>query len=359
MTGIIARLPRARTYWLIAISIILCAFVTNASAHRATQRVAHGHATSVKKPSVRHKATKHRRPDTRKRARHRATPHKHASAQPSRGKKQASAVRPRTAPAKPRLLASCGYSTRAVNSLHSRAAYVLDVDTRTPLVARNARTVRPIASISKLMTAVVARNADRPLNGMLRVSAHDRDAIKFTGSRLAVGSTLSRRDMYHIALMSSENRAAAALSRDYPGGRPAFVAAMNREAKRLGMRHTRFREPTGLSPHNVSTAEELARLVDAAAQDPLIRRFSTDKSKTVRPGDDELFYVNSDPLVRSGRLPIRLQKTGFINESGYGVVMRMHVHSRPETVVLLGSPTRAGVTSDALTIHRWLTCSLK
>lgn len=236
---------------------------------------------------------------------------------------------------------------------------MLDVDSGTPLLARNARTVRPIASISKLMTAVVARDADRPLNGVLRVTANDRDTIKFTGSRLQVGSELSRRDMFHIALMSSENRAAAALSRDYPGGRAAFVKAMNREARRLGMRHTHFREPTGLSPHNVSTAEDLARLVDAAARDPLIRYFSTDRSTTVRPGDGELLYVNSDPLVRYRRLPIRLQKTGFINESGHGVVMRMRVKGRRTTVVLLGAPTRAGVSSDAIRIHRWLACSIQ
>ncbi|MBN3817208.1 D-alanyl-D-alanine endopeptidase, partial [Paraburkholderia sp. Se-20369] len=213
-------------------------------------------------------------------------------------------------------------------------------------------------SISKLMTAVVARQADRPLDGMLRVTAHDRDTIKFTHSRLSVGSTLSRRDMVRIALMSSENRAAAALSRDYPGGRPAFVAAMNREARRLGMRYTHFHEATGLSPRNVSTAEELARLVDAAARDPLIRRFSTARSGSVQPGSGTLRYVNSDPLVRYGQWPIQLQKTGFINEAGHGVVMRTQVRGRPATIVLLGAPTRAGVTHDAQTIRRWLACSL-
>lgn len=244
-------------------------------------------------------------------------------------------------------------------ALRSSVAYVVDQNSGEPLFDKNSHAVVPIASISKLMTAVVARDADRPLNGVLRVTAHDRDTIKFTGSRLQVGSELSRREMFHIALMSSENRAAAALSRDYPGGRAAFVKAMNREARRLGMRHTHFREPTGLSPHNVSTAEDLAKLVGAAAQDPLIRYFSTDTSTTVRPGDGELLYVNSDPLVRYRRLPIRLQKTGFINESGHGVVMRMRVKGRRETVVLLGAPTRAGVSSDAIKIHRWLSCSIQ
>lgn len=360
MTGLIVRLPRARTSLILALSFLLLAFSANASAqrvqpHRTAHAHAHAHTKAVKKhPHRKKKAVKHRRP----RVQHQAVKRHATPAPQQRRAKRTNAVRPRPA-AKPRLLASCGYTPRAVGALHSRAAYVLDVDSGTPLLARNARAVRPIASISKLMTAVVARDADRPLNGVLRVTAHDRDTIKFTGSRLQVGSALSRRDMFHIALMSSENRAAAALSRDYPGGRAAFVNAMNREARRLGMHHTHFREPTGLSPHNVSTAEDLARLVGAAARDPLIRYFSTDTSTTVRPGDGELVYVNSDPLVRYRRLPIRLQKTGFINESGHGVVMRMRVKGRRETVVLLGAPTRAGVSSDALKIHRWLSCSIQ
>ncbi|WP_155632782.1 serine hydrolase [Burkholderia cepacia] len=272
---------------------------------------------------------------------------------------QSRANRTRVATDKPRLTASCGYTPRVINRFHSQAAYVFDVDSSTPLLARNAHTVRPIASISKLMTAVVARDAALPLNGVLRVTARDRDTIKFTGSRLPIGAELSRRDMFHISLMSSENRAAAALSRDYPGGRAAFVNAMNREALRLGMHHTHFREPTGLSPHNVSTAEDLERLVGAAAKDPLIRYFSTDTSTIVHPGGGELLYVNSNSLVRNHRLPIRLQKTGFIKESGHGVVMRLRVKGHRETVVLLGAPTSAGASSDAITIHRWLTCSLR
>lgn len=359
MTGLIARLPRARTILILALSFLTLAFATNASAQRAQpHRTAapHARAKVVKKAPThrKHKTVKHRRP----RVKHHAVKRHAAPAPQHRRAKRTNAVRPRPA-AKPRLLASCGYSPRAVRSLHSRAAYVLDVDSGTPLLARNAGTVRPIASISKLMTAVVARDADRPLNGVLRVTSRDRDTIKFTGSRLPIGAELSRRQMFHIALMSSENRAAAALSRDYPGGRAAFVKAMNREARRLGMRQTHFREPTGLSPHNVSTAEDLARLVGAAAQDPLIRYFSTDTSTTVQAGDGELLYVNSDPLVRNGSLPIRLQKTGFINESGHGVVMRMRVKGRRETIVLLGAPTRAGVSSDAVKIHRWLNCSIQ
>ncbi|CAB3752195.1 D-alanyl-D-alanine endopeptidase [Burkholderia sp. MSh2] len=364
MTGFIARLPLARTILPVVLSILMFAVSAHASStpRKPPPRAAHSHApANAVKKTVKKQPARHRKPAVKPRrphVKHHAVNRHAAPAARHRAARRTPAAHPHPA-GKPRLMASCGYSPRAVNALHSRAAYVLDVDSGTPLLARNARTVRPIASISKLMTAVVARDADRPLNGVLRVTAHDRDTIKFTGSRLQVGSELSRREMFHIALMSSENRAAAALSRDYPGGRAAFVDAMNREARRLGMRHTRFREPTGLSPHNVSTAEDLAKLVGAAAQDPLIRYFSTDTSTTVRPGGDELLYVNSDPLVRYRRLPIRLQKTGFINESGHGVVMRMRVKGRRETVVLLGAPTRAGVSSDAIKIHRWLSCSIR
>lgn len=260
--------------------------------------------------------------------------------------------------ARPRLLVQCGYSAHARRLLHSQSAYVLDVKTNTGLLARNARRVRPIASISKLMTALVARRGQRPLGGMLRVTARDRDTIKFTGSRLKVGSRLSRQDMYHIALMSSENRAAAALSRDYPGGRHNFIIAMNGEARRLSMNHTHFDSPTGLSPHNVSTAKDLARLVAAADRDALIRHFSTDKWDIVYPGHGELVYVNSNPLVRYGHAPIQLQKTGFINEAGHCMVMRILIRGRPETIVLLGSPTPRGDVADAIRIRHWLECSL-
>ncbi|WP_341773430.1 serine hydrolase, partial [Burkholderia anthina] len=140
-----------------------------------------------------------------------------------------------SAGARPQLLASCGYTPATKRLLRSRAIYVVDERTGTVLLERNASQIRPIASVSKLMTAVVSLDRHAPLARRISVTGADRDTIKFTGSRLKVGSTLSRRDMLHIALMSSENRAAAALSRDYPGGRPAFVAAMNRKARTLGM----------------------------------------------------------------------------------------------------------------------------
>ncbi|GAA5242510.1 hypothetical protein BMMON2_53320 [Burkholderia mallei] len=170
---------------------------------------------------------------------------------------------------------------------------------------------------------------------------------------------LSRRDMLHIALMSSENRAAAALSRDYPGGRPAFVAAMNRKARTLGMKRTHFVNATGLSPRNVSTARDLSRLVAAASRYPRIKTFSTATSKTVFPGRGQLRYVNSDALVRAGDSSIVLQKTGFINEAGHCVVLRYAVRGRPVDIVLLGAPGPHDHVADAAKIRRWLTCSMQ
>ncbi len=261
--------------------------------------------------------------------------------------------------AKPQLLASCGYTPATRRLLHSQAIYVIDERSGTVLLERHANRIKPIASVSKLMTAVVSLDRHVPLTHRLRVSVSDRDTIKFTGSRLKVGSVLSRRDMLHIALMSSENRAAAALSRDYPGGRPAFIAAMNRKARMLGMTNTHFVNATGLSPHNVSTARDLARLLSAAARYPAIRTFSTDHAQVVHPGRGQLSYVNSNALVRSGDTRIRLQKTGFINEAGHCLVIRYRIGARPVDVVLLDAPGPRDHVADAIRIRNWLACSLR
>lgn len=260
----------------------------------------------------------------------------------------------------PRLLARCGFTPASRSKLFSRAVYVVDERTGTPLYARHADAVEPIASVSKLMTALVwLEQRHVALSHRLTVTDADLDLLKFTHSRLAVGSSLSRADMLHIALMSSENRAAAALSRDYPGGRPAFIRAMNAKARRLGMRHTHFVNGTGLSPHNVSTARELAQLVHAANRHALIRRYSTDRQRTVFTGKARLMYVNSNRLIRYGVIRASLQKTGFINESGHNMLMRMLVHGRrPVIVTMLGSQSAEGSRLDGVRIAHWLTCSL-
>ena len=262
--------------------------------------------------------------------------------------------------AKPKLLARCGFTPASRKRLFSKAVYVVDEKTRTPLFALNADQVRPIASLSKLMTAVVWLDSGPAMRAPLTVTNADLDTLKFTHSRLSVGSTLSSADMLHISLMASENRAAAALSRDYPGGRPAFISAMNAKARLLNMPNTRFENSTGLSPHNVSTARELARLVRASNGYPLIRRYSIDHQQLVRTGKGQLQYVNTNRLVRYGKVTASVQKTGFINESGHNMVMRMMVHKqRPVIVTMLGSDTPEGSRLDGVRIAHWLSCSLQ
>ncbi len=261
--------------------------------------------------------------------------------------------------AKPKLLARCGFTPASRKHLFSRAVYIVDETTNTPLFAHNADQVRPIASLSKLMTAVVWLDNGPAMRAPLTVTKADLDTLKYTHSRLAVGSTLSRADMLHISLMASENRAAAALSRDYPGGRPAFISAMNAKARALNMPNTRFVNSTGLSPRNVSTARELAHLVRASNGYPLIRRYSIDHQQRVRTGKGQLQYVNTNRLVRYGKVSASVQKTGFINESGHNMVMRVMVHERrPVIVTMLGSDTPEGSRLDGVRIAHWLSCSL-
>jgi len=238
--------------------------------------------------------------------------------------------------------------------LRSSVAYVVDQNTLEPLFDKNSRAVVPIASISKLMTAMVVLDSKAPLDQRIEVTDEDRDFDKNTGSRLSVGSVLSREDMLHIALMASENRAAAALSRYYPGGRPAFIAAMNAKAKQLGMTDTHFENSTGLTPHNVSTARDLVKMVNAAYQYPLIRKFSTDRSYDVFTGKRTLAYNSTNALVRNASWDIGLQKTGFINEAGECLVMQATVHGRPTIMVLLDSTGKYSRFADASRLRAWL-----
>lgn len=238
--------------------------------------------------------------------------------------------------------------------LRSGVAYVVDQNTLEPLFDKNSRAVVPIASISKLMTAMVVLDSKAPLTEQIEVTDEDRDYEKNTGSRLSVGSVLSREDMLHIALMASENRAAAALSRYYPGGRPAFIAAMNAKAKQLGMTDTHFENSTGLSSHNVSTARDLVKMVNAAYQYPLIRQFSTDRSYDVFTGKRNLAYNSTNALIRNPSWDIGLQKTGFINEAGECLVMQTVVHGRPVIMVLLDSSGKYSRFADATRVRTWL-----
>ncbi|WP_027775437.1 D-alanyl-D-alanine endopeptidase [Paraburkholderia caledonica] len=238
--------------------------------------------------------------------------------------------------------------------LRSSVAYVVDQNTGEPLFDKNSRAVVPIASITKLMTAMVVLDSKEPMTDQLEVTDEDRDYEKNTGSRLSVGSVLSREDMLHIALMASENRAAAALSRYFPGGRPAFLAAMNAKARQLGMTDTHFENPTGLTSQNVSSARDLVKMVNAAYQYPLIRRFSTDHSYEVYTGKRTLAYNSTNALVRNPTWDIGLQKTGFINEAGECLVMQANIHGRPMVLVLLDSSGKYSRFADATRLRTWL-----
>ncbi len=234
-----------------------------------------------------------------------------------------------------------------------------DANTSEVLLEKNADKVVPIASITKLMTAMVALDAKQPLEETLTISDDDRDKVMGTTSRLNVGWSLSREDMLHLALMSSENRAAATLSRYYTGGRPAFIAAMNAKAADLGMSHTHFVNPNGLTNENVSTAFDLVKLVQAAFQYPLIREFSTDPGRDVQIGKHVLPYVNSNRLVGRPDWDIQIQKTGFTNEAGRCLVMRVNLDDRPVIMIFLDADGKLTRFADARRVRMQLALAKK
>jgi serine-type D-Ala-D-Ala endopeptidase (penicillin-binding protein 7) len=240
--------------------------------------------------------------------------------------------------------------------LHSANALVLDAKAGEPIYAKGADTVTPIASVTKLMTAMVVLDAGQPLDERLGVGIGDLDLLKGSHSRLNLGSELSRGEMLHLALMASENRAASSLARHYPGGMDACVAAMNRKAQSLGMTRTHFSDPTGLSSENVSTAGDLALMVRAAATYPLIREATTTASRyvEVQPTGRILGYNNTNTLVRSGQWDIEVSKTGFIREAGKCLVMLANIASRPVVIVLLDSYGKLTRIGDANRVKHWL-----
>jgi D-alanyl-D-alanine endopeptidase (penicillin-binding protein 7) len=238
--------------------------------------------------------------------------------------------------------------------LSSSAVAVIDQNTGDVLYEKNANVVVPIASITKLMTAMVALDAQPSLNETLTISAEDIDTLKGTHSRLAVGTQLSREEMLRLALMSSENRAASALSRHYPGGREAFVAAMNAKAQALGLSDTRFLDPTGLTPANVSSARDLVKLVDAAHQYPLIREFSTSDQYQVAVKGRPQTFRNTNALVKNDGWSIGLSKTGYISEAGKCLVMQVWLNNKPTIIVLLDSWGKLTRIGDANRIKRWV-----
>jgi D-alanyl-D-alanine endopeptidase (penicillin-binding protein 7) len=243
--------------------------------------------------------------------------------------------------------------------LKSSAFLVQDVQSGKILLEKNASVTQPIASITKLMTAMVVLDAQQNLAETLEITEGDVDMLKGTSSRLAVGTRLTREELLTLALMSSENRAASALSRNYPGGQAAFIEAMNIKTRMMGMNDTRFLDPSGLNKNNVSSARDLAILVANASRYPLIRDFSTrqEYSATLHGGRVHTFH-NTNALVKDADWQIDVQKTGYINESGKCLVMQAWVSSKQVAIVLLDSWGRYTRLGDANRVRKWVETSM-
>ena len=254
--------------------------------------------------------------------------------------------------------AVCEARHRAVTpgqpDVRSSSVLVLDEGTSTVLLARQVDQSTPIASITKLMTALIVLDAQQPLNEILEVTDADREHGRGAYSRIAPGTRLSRGDLLHLALMSSENRAAHALARNYPGGLPAFVAAMNAKARALGMHNARFVDPTGLSSDNVASPADLSLLVIAASQASAIQEYSTDERYAVRVGRRQVEFRNTNLLVRNPAWDIIVQKTGYIAEAGKCLVMKAMIQGRSIVIVLLDSFGKYTRVADAQRIRKWL-----
>ncbi|WP_459724770.1 D-alanyl-D-alanine endopeptidase [Methylobacillus methanolivorans] len=243
--------------------------------------------------------------------------------------------------------------------LASSKAMIVNQDSGEILYAKGTDIASPIASLTKLMTAMVVLDARLDMDEKLHVTREDIDTLKGTGSRMPIGAALTRAEMLQLALMASENRAASALGRHYPGGVESFVAAMNAKALQLGMLHSRFADPTGLNSANVSTAEDLVKMVRAAYQYPEIRHVSTSSSYAVPVSNTRapLQYVNSNVLVRNSDWVIGLSKTGYINEAGRCLVMQAQVGGQPLIIVLLDSFSKNARVGDAQKIRKWIESS--
>ena len=238
--------------------------------------------------------------------------------------------------------------------LKSSVALVMDQETNEVLLSKNDHAVLPIASLTKLMTGFIISQAHLPMDELITITQDDVDTEKRSGSRLTVGATLTRREMLHLALMFSENRAAHALGRTYPGGMATFVSQMNLKARLLGMTDTRYVEPTGLSSKNQSSAHDLAALVNVAHGDPVLREFSTSPGYEVALGNRTLQYNNTNRLVHSPSWDIGLQKTGYISEAGRCLVMQAQVSGRKLIMVFLDSTGKFSRLADAERVRNWV-----
>jgi len=241
-------------------------------------------------------------------------------------------------------------------ALSSGHSLIMDLSTNSPVYAKDEKAVVPIASITKLMTAMVVLDAKLPMDEVLTITEADKDWLKNTHSRMRVGTQLSRYELMRLALMSSENRAAAALGRNYPGGLNGFIRAMNAKAQSLGMNRTRFQDSTGLSSGNVSTAEDLVKMVKAAAAYPEIHQFTTTSEHVMQAEKPRysLGYHNTNALVHGGQWDIKVSKTGFTDEAGRCLVMLVNIANRPMAMVFLDAVGKRTPVGDATRTRRWI-----
>ena len=246
------------------------------------------------------------------------------------------------------------HATSDALGLHSSVALVVDQETQEVLYRKNDNAVLPIASLTKLMTGLVIAEANLPMDERIRITQADVDTEKGSSSRLAVGTELSRGELMHLALMSSENRAAHALGRTFPGGMDLFVSRMNQRARALGMKDTRYVEPTGLSSQNQSSANDLAVLATKAYDEPILRELSTSHGREVSVGRKTLQYNNTNGLVKNPQWDIGLQKTGYISEAGRCLVMQAQVSGRKLIMVFLDSAGKFSRMGDAERVRKWL-----
>ncbi|MEI8401185.1 MAG: serine hydrolase [Alcaligenaceae bacterium] len=270
---------------------------------------------------------------------------------------KSSTVKPSNAPAARNtagVAAAGAVAVGSISAVRSNVVLVQDLGSNTTLFSRNEETARPIASITKLMTAIVIVDANQSMSEIVEVTNSDIDTVKHSRSRLPVGTKLSRGDMMHLALMSSENRAANALGRNYPGGMTAFVAAMNSKAQQLGMRQSRFVEPTGLSSENVASPRDLVKLLQASASRPAIRHYTTDDQHEVRSSGHATLFRNTNMLVMNPTWDIKVSKTGYINEAGQCLVMVARINNRDMAIVLLNADGKGTRVGDAVKIKQWV-----
>jgi serine-type D-Ala-D-Ala endopeptidase (penicillin-binding protein 7) len=290
-----------------------------------------------------------------------ATSTKSTSAAASTKAKTASTTKPKaktkakTKAKAPKPLASIKTADgRRGPEIRSSSILVIDESDSSILLSRNADVAAPIASITKLMTSLVVLEANLPLDEVITITKADRSIDKGAPSRLSVGSELTRGELMHLALMSSENHAAYALGRTYPGGIDAILDAMNAKAKALGMKRTHFTDTTGLSSGNIASAEDLTKLVIAASENPLIEKYSTDPDETLMVGRSPVEYRNTNGLVRKPEWDIRVQKTGYTQAAGRCLVMKTVIDDRPIVMILMNSFGKYTRTADAIRVRRWM-----